>query len=439
VFADEARIIVRAGKGGDGSVHFRREKFVPLGGPDGGDGGRGGSIYFAADESLNSLLPFVFQSTYTATPGEAGGRRKMHGAKGKDLTLRVPPGTVIRHAESGEVLADIVEPGKKVLVARGGRGGLGNTHFVTATRQAPRVADRGEPGEELALVLELKLIAEVGIIGLPNAGKSTLLSVVSAATPKIANYPFTTLQPELGVAQIGDRSLVFADIPGIIEGAHKGIGLGHAFLRHVERTRVLVHVVDGSGQEGRNPLDDVHTINEELRLYSPALAARPQIVAVNKMDIPEAVEHWSELRRQLGRNGTQVLAISGATRQGIPELLTAVTRMLDRLPTEDAATPALEPVRRAESAQVVRVDGHWEARGSLIDRVVAMTDLGSPDGVERLRRRLVQIGIEAELHRQGAQQGDVLVASDSRWKFQFDRIAFVDDADDSEDNQDRSL
>ncbi|MDE2276821.1 MAG: GTPase ObgE, partial [Burkholderiales bacterium] len=282
-FVDEALIDVTAGNGGAGCVSFRREKFIPFGGPDGGDGGRGGSVYLEADAGMNTLVDFHYHPHRRANSGGAGGSQQMHGAKGGDLVLRVPPGTVARNAETGELLADLTEPGERVMVARGGRGGLGNTHFATPTRQAPREAQRGEPGEEVTLELELKLIADVGLVGFPNAGKSTLLSVVSAARPKIADYPFTTLVPNLGVVVVGDpsrgngTSFVMADIPGLIEGAAQGVGLGHEFLRHVERTRVLLHLIDGAATE-RDPWAEFETINDELRQYSAELAARPQVV-----------------------------------------------------------------------------------------------------------------------------------------------------------------
>ncbi|HEV7215100.1 MAG TPA: GTPase ObgE, partial [Chloroflexota bacterium] len=296
MFSDEATIVVKAGDGGNGSAHFRRERFVPFGGPDGGDGGRGGTVFFLADANLNTLARFIHERTFRAARGGDGAGNRRHGAKGRDLVLRVPPGTVVRDATSGAVLADVVAVGQRVLIARGGRGGLGNTHFATATHQAPRVADRGEPGQLRTLQLELRLIAEVGLAGLPNAGKSTFLAAVTRAQPKIGAYPFTTLEPNLGVATLDDRAIIIADIPGLIEGAHEGVGLGHAFLRHVERTRVLLHLVDGSGQEGRDPVDDVRVIDEELGLHSPDLAARPRVLVVTKADLPETATNAERLR-----------------------------------------------------------------------------------------------------------------------------------------------
>jgi GTP-binding protein len=288
-FYDRARISIEAGTGGDGSATFRREKYVPRGGPDGGDGGRGGHVYLLADVHLNTLLPFKERRRFAAARGGNGGGSRKHGRDGRDVIVRVPPGTVVRAEIDGELYeVDLDAPGMQLLAARGGKGGLGNVHFATSTQQAPRLAELGQPGEAYELDLELKLLADVGLIGFPNAGKSTLLSIISAAKPKIAPYPFTTLQPNLGVAEVGDYSFVVADIPGLIEGAHRGVGLGFDFLRHVERTRLLIHVVDAAGVDGRDPLADYQQINEELRLYQPELAARPQVVALNKADLPEA-------------------------------------------------------------------------------------------------------------------------------------------------------
>src|SRR5690348_202630 len=295
MFYDHTKIFVKAGDGGNGSIHFRREKFAPLGGPDGGDGGRGGSVYMEATPNLNTLVDYRYRQHFKAGAGEAGARQKMHGAKGEDIVLKVPCGTVVRDAETQELVADLVEDGQQVMVGRGGRGGLGNVHFATSTHQAPREAQNREPGEERWLALELRLIADVGLVGYPNAGKSTLLSVVTAAKPKIADYPFTTLVPNLGVieiGQIGDEfGFVLADIPGLIEGAAQGHGLGHEFLRHIKRTRLLIHIVDGAGFE-RDPWQDVESINRELAEYDAQLARRPQILVFNKMDLSDAQEKW---------------------------------------------------------------------------------------------------------------------------------------------------
>jgi GTP-binding protein len=407
MFSDEATIVVKAGDGGNGSAHFRRERFVPFGGPDGGDGGRGGSVYLLADANLNTLARFIHERSFRAARGGDGAANRRHGAKGRDLVLRVPPGTVVRDAASGAVLADVVAPSQRVLIARGGRGGLGNTHFATATHQAPRVADRGEPGQLRTLQLELRLIAEVGLAGLPNAGKSTFLAAVTRAQPKIGDYPFTTLEPNLGVATLDDRAIVIADIPGLIEGAHEGVGLGHAFLRHVERTRVLLHLVDGSGQEGRDPVDDVRVIDEELSLHSPDLAARPRILVVTKADLPETAANAERLRAAYG-GSREVMVISAATHEGLSPLLQRLAAMLDQLPPPPVLEPTPLPV---EPDITVQVESPVAVRfgGALMDRLLAQTDLSELDGIERLRRRLVHERLPALAARAGVGGGEVYV------------------------------
>jgi GTPase len=405
VFADEATIVVRAGDGGNGSAHFRRERFVPYGGPDGGDGGRGGSVYLLADTNLNTLTRFIHERSFRAERGGDGADNRRHGAKGRDLVLRVPPGTIARDAVSGAVIVDVTTPSQRVQVARGGRGGLGNTHFATATNQAPRVADRGEPGQLRTLQLELRLIAEVGLAGLPNAGKSTFLAAVTRAQPKIGNYPFTTLEPNLGVATLGDRTMVIADIPGLIEGAHEGAGLGHAFLRHVERTRLLLHLVDGSGQEGRDPLEDVTVIDEELRLHSPELAVRPQILVVTKADLPETAANAERLRAAYG-DSREVMVVSAATHEGLQPLLQRVAGLLDQLPPPPVLEPSPVPVEPDITA-TVEAPNAVRFGGALIVRLLAQTDLSERDGVERLRRRLVQERLPALAARAGVSTGEL--------------------------------
>src|SRR5579859_4154431 len=345
MFYDHTKIFVKAGNGGNGSIHFRREKFAPFGGPDGGDGGKGGSVYVEATSDLNTLVDYRYRQHFKATPGEPGARQKMHGAAGEDITLKVPCGTVIRDADSGELIADLVDAGQNVMVARGGRGGLGNVHFATATHQAPREAQNGEPGEERWLLLELRLIADVGLVGYPNAGKSTLLSVVTAAHPKIADYPFTTLTPNLGVVAVGqvasgdEYSFVLADIPGLIEGAAQGVGLGHEFLRHVCRTRLLIHMLDGASFE-RDPWQDFQSINAELREYDEQLALRPQIVVLNKMDLPEAQERSPALKAKAKAAGYPVFAIAAVAHQGTEELMQYAANRLHEIRQEEAERAA---------------------------------------------------------------------------------------------------
>jgi GTP-binding protein len=330
-FIDEVRIFVKAGRGGDGKATFRREPFVPRGGPSGGDGGDGGSVILLADEQLSTLLDLRYQQRYAATSGEHGQGRDKYGAAGADTIVRVPAGTLVRDAESGEVLADLVTPGTRFVAAQGGKGGRGNIHFATSTNQSPTNAEKGTPGEERELHLELKLLADVGLLGYPNVGKSTLIAAVSRARPKIANYPFTTLTPNLGVVGMsGGRSFVLADIPGLIEGASEGHGLGHQFLRHVERTRVLVHVVELTGEEGREPLHDFEVINRELERYDPELARRPQVVALSKLDVTETREAWPRLKKAFAKRGVELHAFSAATQEGVKELLEVVWKQLKR-------------------------------------------------------------------------------------------------------------
>ena len=423
-FFDHAKIFVRAGNGGNGSLHFRREKFVPLGGPDGGDGGRGGTIYMEADPHLNTLVDFHYNRNYQAKSGEGGGGRKMHGAKGKDMVLRVPPGTIVRESETNELLADLTEPDQRVMVARGGRGGLGNVHFATSTNQAPREAQLGEPGQERWLELELKLIADVGLVGYPNAGKSTLLSVVTNARPKIADYPFTTLVPNLGVVVIGDPtrgddySFVLADIPGLIEGAAQGVGLGHEFLRHVERTRLLLHLIDG-GSDEHEPWEEFESINRELAEYSPELAARPQLIVLTKMDLPQAQERWEIIQKRAAEAGLPAMAISAATHEGVQELMNRASDMLRDLREEEAERKAVEaarslsagPVLRPESDEafsIERTEEGFRVRGKRVERMVAMTNPESYEGMQRLEKQLRKLGVFVALEEQGVQPGDTV-------------------------------
>lgn len=404
MLVDRATIAVQAGDGGNGAATFRREKYVPRGGPDGGDGGRGGSVYLVADPHMHTLLDFLHERQFRAEAGGHGRRKKQHGAAGDDREIRVPLGTVVRDGD-GNLLGDLTMADQRLLVARGGRGGLGNVHFATATRQAPRIAQKGEPGEERCLHLELKLIAEVGIVGLPNAGKSTLLAAISRARPKIAEYPFTTLEPNLGVATVGERSFVVADIPGLIEGASRGAGLGYEFLRHAERTRVIIHLLDGAQED---PLARLDVVDGELAAYSPALAGKPQVVALNKLDLPEARERCAALRPVLTDRGTPLHGISAATGEGVRDLLVAVVRALEAAP----APPAPElPVVRPQPPEAFRVVPEAEGfrvAGQRVERLVAMTDLGNDEAVDLLERQLGRMGVLAELERAGVQPGDVV-------------------------------
>ncbi|MDN5364708.1 MAG: GTPase [Eubacteriales bacterium] len=422
MFYDYAKIFVQGGRGGDGAVAFRREKYVPDGGPYGGDGGDGGSVILEADEGLRTLVDFRYQRHYRAERGEHGKGKKMHGRSGEDLILRVPVGTVVRDAATGEVLADLVRHGQRVVVARGGRGGRGNARFATSTNKAPDFAEKGEPGEERWLELELKLLADVGLVGFPNAGKSTLIAAVSAARPKIADYPFTTLTPNLGVVRVGEgMSFVMADIPGLIEGAHAGAGLGHEFLRHIERTRLLVHVVDMSGLEGRDPVEDFQVINRELALYNPRLAERPQIVAANKMDLSPAAENLRRFQEVYGKD-YEIFPISAVTRAGLDALIQRVAEKLAELPPEQE--PVVEEevkITRAEAKepfQVLREGNVYVVTGPVVERMFHRTNFDNDSAVARFQHFLRRIGVEEELRRQGAKPGDTVRIMDMEFEFQ---------------------
>ncbi len=409
MFFDEARIYVRGGDGGNGCVSFRREKYVPYGGPNGGNGGAGGDVYLVATAHLSTLIDFKKRSHFRAERGVHGGSKDKQGARGAALEIPVPVGTVVRDDQTKELLADLVENGQRVLVARGGRGGRGNASFASPVNQAPRIAENGEPGQERWLHLELRLIADVGIVGVPNAGKSTLLAAVSAARPKIADYPFTTLVPNLGVAEVDDQALVLADIPGLIEGAAAGAGLGHAFLRHIERTRVLIHLLDGLSAD---PLADRRQINEELRLFDPALARKPQIVALNKLDITEVRERWPEIRQALAAEGVEATAISAATGEGTRELLRQAAMLLEATPPEavPVAVPVLRPHERpAEAFRILRdADGAFRVVGERIERSAAMTPWGNEEAVDRFQRILRASGVWEALEEAGVEIGDTV-------------------------------
>ena len=420
MLVDRARIWVKAGDGGNGSASFRREKYVPRGGPDGGDGGRGGNMYLRAKPNMTSLLPFQFTAKFKAEDGGPGRGQQRHGKNGKDEYVDLPPGTVVWDDESGEILADLTEPDEATMVARGGRGGLGNVHFKSSTRQAPRLAELGEPGQEFWLRLELRLIADVGLVGLPNAGKSTLLASVSAARPKIADYPFTTLEPNLGVVSVGGvdgQTFVMADIPGLIGGAAQGVGLGLEFLRHVRRTRVLVHVLDASGGlEERDPLQDFETVNAELDAYEEDLLSKPMLVALNKVDIPEAQEQLPALTRELESRGYPVYPISAATGEGVASLMQAVAASLREALEQEVEEEKPQERRRytletmdERAWQAQRLSRHhFAVTGVGVERFTVMTDFSRDEGQERFERFLASSGIAAELERIGVEDGDVV-------------------------------
>jgi len=412
MFIDEVEIHVKSGKGGDGIIHFRREKYVPLGGPDGGDGGRGGDIIFEVKTTLNTLSSFRQNQTFAAKGGSRAGGSNQTGRSGDDLLIHVPPGTLIYDAISNELLGDLVEDGQQLTICKGGRGGRGNARFANARNKAPRIAEKGEPLRERKLRLELKLLADIGLVGVPNAGKSTLLSVVTNAKPKIAPYPFTTLHPNLGVAHLDyENSLVLADIPGLIEGAHQGIGLGHEFLRHVQRTRVLIHLVDGMSEE---PILDFFQINSELALFDPELSKKPQIVVFTKMDLPEAEARWPHVKDELIERGYKPFAISAITKLNVRELLYKALQILEELPPQEA--PVELPVYRMESDprefSIERVDDGWRIVGKSIERAADMTYWDYDQAIRRFQRILSTLGIDLALKEAGVKEGDIVYIGD---------------------------
>jgi GTP-binding protein len=407
MFLDEARIRVEAGRGGDGAVHFRREKYVPRGGPDGGDGGRGGHVVLVVTSHLDTLADFRHQSRFRAADGHAGGRSRRTGADGADRKVLVPPGTLVQDDEDGRLLADLTRDGQQFEAAHGGRGGRGNARFANSRRQAPRLAERGEPGQARWLHLELRLVADIGIIGVPNAGKSTLLAALTRARPKIGDYPFTTLQPNLGVAEFEDGStIVLADIPGLIEGAHQGVGLGDAFLRHTRRTRALIHLIDGQSPD---PVADYSQVNAELALYDPDLSAKPQIVAVNKIDLPDVERRWPEIERSFGRLHLRPLAVSAKTGAHADRLLGQAAAAARRVAAEPGAEeiPVYRPEPDPSEFTLQREqDGSWRVHGTAIERAAAMTYWEHDEAVHRFQRTLRRLGVEEALRKAGAKVGD---------------------------------
>ncbi|MFA7164193.1 MAG: GTPase ObgE [Eubacteriales bacterium] len=420
MFVDYVKIHVRAGDGGDGSVSFRREKYIPNGGPDGGDGGDGGSILFEASEDLHTLMDFRFKKKFIAERGEDGKGQKRFGRRGQDLIIKVPVGTVIRDEETGLVIADLNTKGEKRIMARGGRGGKGNVHFATATRQAPKFARQGQKGQERSLILELKSIADVGLVGFPNVGKSTILSILSAARPKIADYHFTTLKPSLGVVRVReDASFVMADIPGIIEGAHEGVGLGLKFLRHIERTRLLLHVIDVSGLEGRDPIEDFESIRGELQKYSEKLVDKPQLIAANKMDIPGAEDNIERLKAQLEPQGYKVFPVSAAQNKGFKPLLDEIIRMLSQIPEPESFEEELDIFEQEEEIpfEINKEGDEFVVSGPMMDRLFTMINLDNYDSLQYFQRVLRKHGVIDALREAGVKDGDTVHIKDFSFDF----------------------
>lgn len=423
MFVDVAKIYVKGGDGGNGAVAFRREKYVPRGGPSGGDGGKGGDVILEVDPNLSTLQDFKYKVHYKAEKGEHGQGSNKAGKNGEDLIIKVPPGTIVKDAQTSEILADLVEPYQRFIVAKGGRGGRGNARFVSSVNQAPDFAEKGEPGEEKWILLELKLLADVGLIGFPNVGKSTLLSRITAAKPKIADYPFTTLSPNLGVVDMGPegKSFVVADIPGLIEGAHEGLGLGHEFLRHIERTKLLVHVLDGSGFE-IDPIEGFYKINEELKNFSIKLIEKPQIVAVNKMDLEESRENFPKILERLSKEGYEVIPISGATGFGIKDLINRIVEYLEKSVKDNDKYNIEEGVKKytykkEDEISVEKGGNVFYVKGKVVERLVAMTDLENESAVKRLQRAFKKMGIDDMLKQKGIKEGDIVKIGDAEFYF----------------------
>lgn len=423
MFIDKARIFVKSGNGGNGAVSFRREKYVPAGGPDGGDGGNGASVIFEVDLGLRTLMDFKYQRKYVAEHGEDGSKKRKAGRNGEDLILKVPPGTIIRDEATGLVIADLKEEGDRAVVAKGGRGGKGNQHFANAVRQAPAFARSGSDGVEKWVVLELKMIADVGLLGFPNVGKSTFLSVVTKAKPKIANYHFTTLTPNLGVVQTKfGESFVLADIPGLIEGAAEGVGLGHDFLRHVERTKVLIHIVDISGLEGRDALDDFYKINGELKLYNEKLATRPQVVVANKMDILEDESIFDEFKNELEGRGYKVFKMSAATRQGVDDVIAYVSELLreaeeiELVSEEEMFRPELDEVQD-EGLQIDIEDGVYVVTGKSLRRIMYSVNFDDMESLQYFQKAMESQGVFDRLREMGIEDGDTVRIYEIEFEF----------------------
>lgn len=427
MFVDHVKIYVKGGDGGDGMVAFRREKYVPNGGPAGGDGGHGGNVVFQVEEGLRTLMDFRYKRHFKADRGEHGMSKGMHGRRAEDLIVKVPPGTVVINEETGAVIADLVEHGQQAIIAKAGRGGRGNCRFATPANPAPELAEKGEPGQELNVILELKVLADVGLVGFPSVGKSTLLSVVSAAKPKIGAYHFTTIVPNLGMVETDDnRSFAMADLPGLIEGAHEGVGLGHQFLRHIERTRVIVHVIDMSGMEGRDPYEDYLTINEELKQYNLRLTERPQIIVANKMDMPGAEENLEIFREKVGEDA-KIFPVSAISRQGLKPLLFEIADLLEVTPEfplydqlDEVSDASVLYKHKSESDKIEisrEADGTFILSGYAIERLFKMTDFSREDGIRRFARQLRGMGVDEALRERGAQNGDTVRLLEFEFEF----------------------
>jgi GTPase len=427
MFVDQTKIYVKGGDGGNGIVAYRREKYVPKGGPAGGDGGKGADVIFEVNEGLRTLMDFRYQRHFKAPRGEHGMSKNQHGRNAKDMLVKVPPGTVIIDAETKEVLADLVEHGQRAIIAKGGRGGRGNSRFATPSNPAPEIAENGEPGQEREVILELKLLADVGLVGYPSVGKSTLLSVVSSARPKIAEYHFTTIVPNLGMVETEDnRSFVMADLPGLIEGAHEGVGLGHQFLRHIERTRVIVHVIDMAATEGRDPFEDYLSINKELEEYNLRLTERPQIIVANKMDIPEAEENLQKFKERLEED-YPIFPISAITRKGLRELLFSIADKIEQTPEfpldheeEDTGVHRVLYKHEAdpEAFYITREpDGSFVISGEKIEKMFKMTNFQTEESVRRFSRQLRTLGVDEALRQRGAKDGDIVKLMEFEFEF----------------------
>lgn len=422
MFIDSAKIHIKAGNGGNGRVSFHREKYVAAGGPDGGDGGRGGSVIFIVEQGIRTLADFRYKRKYNAEPGQDGGAGNCTGRSGEDLYVQVPAGTIVKDQETGIILADLTEVGQTAVIAKGGKGGAGNQHFATPTRQVPNFAKSGTPGEERWVTLELKLLADVGLIGFPNVGKSTILSVVSAAKPKIANYHFTTIEPNLGVVSLEEgNSFVVADIPGLIEGAHEGIGLGHEFLKHVERTKLLVHVVDVSGVEGRDPIEDFDIINKELKEYNPVLASRPQVVAANKTDLPSSEDNYKTFSEKIEALGYKVFPISAATSKGLKELLYHVSEQLQVLPdtilVSDEDKEVVYTAEEEKPFEIEKENDMFVVSGSWARKIVGSTNFDDYESLQYFQRSLKKKGVIDALEKMGINEGDTVKIHDFEFEY----------------------